>query len=188
MIVDLLRHGETEQNGFCGSTDSTLTARGWTQMRSALEDARPWQAIVSSPLLRCADFAREYADRHKIPLRIDKRLREIHFGQWEGQSPAELMKKQPQDLALFWTNPYDNPPPGGETLVTFEKRVLEAWQTIRHMNLDQRILIVTHGGVIRMLLCHSQKLPRTHLLQLEVLHASLHSIPTLAIPITSRIQ
>ncbi len=48
--LDLLRHGETESGGgFRGSLDDALTARGWAQMRTAVEGGR-WDLLVSSPL------------------------------------------------------------------------------------------------------------------------------------------
>ena len=57
MILDLLRHGETEQGGLRGSLDDALTEKGWAQMRDAVAEAGPWQVLVSSPLQRCARFA-----------------------------------------------------------------------------------------------------------------------------------
>ncbi|WP_173425610.1 histidine phosphatase family protein, partial [Stutzerimonas stutzeri] len=53
--IDLLRHGETERGGgFRGSLDDALTDRGWQQMREAVDGAGPWDALISSPLQRCA--------------------------------------------------------------------------------------------------------------------------------------
>jgi len=49
-------------------------------MRQAVGENCPWQAIASSPLSRCADFARELAARHGLPLEIDARLIELGFG------------------------------------------------------------------------------------------------------------
>ena len=61
--LDLLRHGETESGGgFRGSLDDALTARGWAQMRTAVEGGR-WDLLVSSPLQRCRAFAEELAQR-----------------------------------------------------------------------------------------------------------------------------
>ncbi len=63
--VDLLRHGEPEGgNKYRGALDDPLSELGWAQMRAATGDRCPWQAIVSSPLRRCAAFARELANRH----------------------------------------------------------------------------------------------------------------------------
>ena len=56
--LDLLRHGETELGGgLRGSLDDALTAKGWQQMRLAVEAQGPWARLVSSPLQRGARFA-----------------------------------------------------------------------------------------------------------------------------------
>ena len=87
--LDLLRHGETELGGgLRGSLDDALTALGWTQMRDAVQGKGPWDRIVSSPLQRCALFARELSAQLDIPVSFDKDLQELHFGAWEGLSAA----------------------------------------------------------------------------------------------------
>ena len=87
--LDLLRHGETELGGgLRGSLDDALTAQGWEQMRAAVKGQGPWQRIVSSPLQRCALFARELAEQLDVPLSFEKDLQELHFGEWEGRTAA----------------------------------------------------------------------------------------------------
>lgn len=174
MILDLLRHGETEQGGgFRGRIDDALTAHGWAQMRAAVGDAAPWQGIVSSPLQRCAAFADELASRHGLPLQLESGLRELDFGAWEGRSAAELWATESDALSRFWSDPYAFPPPGGETLVEFEARVLEAIARLQRQHAGRQLLLVTHGGVMRLLLARARSLPRAALLQVEVGHAAL---------------
>ena len=87
--LDLLRHGETEQGGgLRGSIDDALTDLGWQQMRSAAKEAGPWDRIISSPLQRCARFSEELAARLSLPMTLEPGLQELHFGDWEGHSPA----------------------------------------------------------------------------------------------------
>src|SRR5690606_23725123 len=127
MKLDLLRHGETELGGgFRGSLDDALTATGWAQMRAGVDGAGPWDVLVSSPLQRCAAFARELEARLGLPLSFDADLRELHFGQWEGRSAAQLMEDHAEGLGLFWNDPYSYTPPDGEPLLDFEARVLAA--------------------------------------------------------------
>ncbi len=174
MTFEFLRHGETELSGaFCGSTDVALSARGWEQMQDAVKDAS-WDVIVSSPLRRCAEFARELATQLHVAVTYDKRWREMHFGAWEGKYAADLPAAA---LARFWGDPWHpSPPHGGETLSSFEARVLDTWHTLRQYHATKRVLIVTHGGVIRLLLCRARDLPRAGLLNIDVPHASLHRI------------
>ncbi len=176
--IDLLRHGETKNSyRFNGSTDNPLTENGWTQMRASIDKmAIPWQHIITSPLIRCAGFAQFAAEYLAIPTTQDERLREIHFGDWEGLSPAELMLTDADALSRFWRNPIDNPPPQAEHLLDFKTRVLSVWTDINTHFSDKNILLITHSGVIRTLLCHIQQHPIERLMEFEVEHAAIRRI------------
>lgn len=174
MKLDLLRHGETERGGgFRGGLDDALTDTGWAQMRAGIEGAGRWDQLVSSPLQRCAAFARDLAERLELPLHFDADLRELHFGQWEGRSAAELMESHAEDLGLFWNDPYSFTPPEGETLLDFEARVLAATERLHQRYAGQRVLLVTHGGVIRLLVARARQLPRAQLMQVEAAHGQM---------------
>ena len=177
VYLDLLRHGETEGGArYRGTTDDPLTAAGWEQMWAAVNDNARWNGIVSSPLRRCAEFARALARQRSMPLTLDPRLAEMHFGAWEGRSAAELMSADPEALARFWHNPAAHAPPGAEPLTRFAARVLEAWHGIVRAHPGRRVLLVTHGGVIRAILCHVLRRPIERLLELDVGHAALHRV------------
>jgi len=181
--LDLLRHGVTELGGgLRGSLDDELTAEGWAQMRAAVVLGGPWQALVSSPLRRCAAFAEELAARLELPLHIEADLRELHFGAWEGRSAADLMHDQADELGRFWADPYAFTPPQGEPLQQFEARIDAALQRLRQTHGRRRVLVVSHGGVIRLLLARARGLPRSQLLAVEVAHASLHGLTLGATP------
>lgn len=176
--IDLLRHGETVGGiRFHGSLDDPLTEEGFRQMERAVAEGGPWDAIVTSPLSRCAVFAQSLARRLDIPLEVDERLREIHFGDWEGRSYAEVMATAPLALSRFMSDPQRHPPPGGESVEAFRARILAAlWERLKPSNLGRRLLFVTHGGVIRVLLCHVRHWPLARLFEIDMPHASLHSL------------
>lgn len=175
--VGLLRHGEVEGgNRFRGRTDDPLTATGLAQMHAAIADSENWEHIVSSPLLRCAAFADDFARQYSLPLTFDARLKEMHFGAWEGRTAAELMTTNADALTRFWNDPLHNTPPGGEPLAQFQTRVLDAWNDIIMEYPAQRVLIVTHGGVIRVLLCHVRNQPLARLQTFEVRHGGLYRV------------
>jgi alpha-ribazole phosphatase len=177
--LDLLRHGETKLGGgFRGRLNDALTEIGWQQMRAAVVDRGPWDRIVSSPLHRCADFATELADQHRLALEFEPDLRELDFGEWEGRSPADLMVDQSEALGRFWSDPYGFTPPGGEPVATFEARILQGIERLIDRCPGERVLLVTHGGVMRMLLAHARGLPREQLLQVEVGHGDLFGVRT----------
>jgi alpha-ribazole phosphatase len=175
--LDLLRHGETELGGgMRGSLDDALTDAGWAQMRGAVAESGPWARIVSSPLQRCARFAEELAERLGLPLSLEADLQELHFGEWEGRSAAQLMDTDAEGLGLFWADPYAFTPPKGEPVTAFSVRVLAAVQRLHRAYSGQRVLLISHGGVMRLLLAQARGLPREQLLQVQVGHGALLAI------------
>jgi alpha-ribazole phosphatase len=175
--LDLLRHGETELGGgLRGSLDDALTEKGWAQMRAAVVEGGPWQRIVSSPLQRCARFAAELGEQLDLPVQLDKDLQELHFGAWEGQSAAALMETDAEALGLFWADPYSFTPPQGEPVSEFSSRVLAAVARLHTAYAGERVLLISHGGVMRLLLAQARGLPREQLLNVEVAHGALFAL------------
>jgi alpha-ribazole phosphatase len=175
--LDLLRHGETELGGgLRGSLDDALTEKGWQQMRSAVIEQGPWDRVISSPLQRCARFAEEFAGQMGLPVAFDQNLQELHFGRWEGQSAAALMETDAEALGLFWADPYSFTPPQGEPVAEFSVRVRVAVARLQAAYAGERVLLISHGGVMRLLLAQARGLPREQLLNLEVGHGALFSL------------
>ena len=179
--LDLLRHGETELGGgLRGSLDDALTAKGWEQMRAAVVAQGPWHRLVSSPLQRCARFAEELGAQLQVPVSLEPDLQELHFGAWEGQSAAALMETDAEALGLFWADPYSFTPPEGEAVSDFSDRVLAAVARLQQAHAGERVLLVSHGGVMRLLLARARGLPREQLLNVEVGHGALFSLQVAA--------
>lgn len=175
--LDLLRHGETELGGgLRGSLDDALTEKGWAQMRAAVVAGGPWDRLISSPLQRCARFAAELGEQLNLPVQLDKDLQELHFGAWEGQSAAALMETDAEALGLFWADPYSFTPPQGEPVSDFAARVLGAIARLHQAYAGERVLLISHGGVMRLLLAQARGWPREQLLNVEVAHAALFAL------------
>lgn len=174
--VDLLRHGETAQRGFCGSVDAELTTRGWLQMQRTARHGGPWEAVVASPKRRCAAFAEAFAADLGLRCETEPRLAEYHFGRWEGVTAEQLWDEDRAALERFWQDPWKHPPPDAEPMEAFATRVEQGWAALLRRHAGRRVLLVTHAGVIRMLwhLCHRR--PRDAFLRLQVAHASLHTL------------
>jgi alpha-ribazole phosphatase len=173
VVIHLLRHGETEGGPrYLGGTDVALSACGWQQMRTAVA-GRSWDAIVSSPLRRCAEFAQALARELGVACRLEPELREMSFGAWEGRSASELMQIDAERLRLFWSNPGIHAPPGGETIPGLQARVMAAWRRLVTASNGERVLVVTHSGPIRVLRAAQSATALSALLSIEVPYASL---------------
>lgn len=175
--IDLLRHGECEGGDmYRGSTDVALSDTGWQQLRQQTTTYPGWNAIISSPLQRCAHFARELAGKHALPLQLAPDFQEVHFGDWEGRNIADVWREQGNHVRRFFADPTNATPPNGESLHAFEKRVLSGWQHVVELHKGQHILIVAHGGTIRVLLAHVLGMPLSRIANMEVPYASASRI------------
>lgn len=172
--VDLLRHGDTAQQSYRGQLDDALSELGWQQLRDAVR-GRQWDRIVSSTLQRCAAFAQELADARGLPLTLDVRLAEYHFGHWQGVPIETLAAEQGDALGAFWRDPIANPPPGGETFHAFGQRLCAALDAITPQP-DERVLVITHGGAIRLLRCLVEQRDYGDMAGIDVPHASIHRL------------
>lgn len=173
--IELLRHGDTGQRSYRGQLDDPLTGLGWSQLREAVVGGE-WSMIVSSTLRRCALFAHELAQTRGAELRLDARLAEYHFGQWQGVPIETLAEEQGDALGRFWADPVAHPPPGGETFAQFRARLSDAMDDIADTAAGRRVLVVTHGGAIRLLRCVAEGRGFGDMAGIDVPHASLHSL------------
>jgi broad specificity phosphatase PhoE len=174
-VIDLLRHGDTGRHGYRGQLDDPLSERGWTQLRAAVA-GRDWDAVACSPLRRCAAFARELAQARGLPLREDARLAEYHFGDWQGVSMEDLAAREGEALGRFWADPAAHPPPGAEPLEAFRARLCAALDEVAAANPGRRVLVLTHGGAIRLLRCVAEGRGFGDMAAIEAAHASLHAL------------
>ena len=174
LILDVMRHGETElSHTLRGSTDDALTQTGWQQMQQTLQHAidvgQSWDVIFSSPLQRCQQFAQSIATQLKLDLHCLPQLQEMHFGDWEGQSTQFLYETVPDQLEKFWLQPTEFSPPNAETLPQFDIRVSQAVaQMMAYMQENglKKALVISHGGVIKLLKCKAQNLHLNDLLKM----------------------
>ncbi|MEW9572310.1 histidine phosphatase family protein [Rhodanobacter sp. Si-c] len=173
--IELLRHGDTGQRSYRGQLDDPLSELGWHQLRTAVV-GHPWDAIVASSMRRCAAFAEALASERSLPLRIDPRLVEYHFGEWQGVPIETLAQEQGDALARFWVDPVNAPPPGGEPFATFRARLCAALDEVAVAATTQRVLVVTHGGAIRLLRCVAEDRDFGDMAGIDVAHASLHAL------------
>jgi broad specificity phosphatase PhoE len=157
----ILRHAQSTWNAdgrWQGQADPPLTALGQCQARHAarrLSGEQPFDLVVSSDLSRAVETAAlmnaelGFGARHEI----ESSLREYDVGAWSGHTRDEIETEWPGYLSRFSQGELDYPP-GGESRAGFDERVAQAgrWVAARaRANLSQRVLVVSHGGVVRSL-------------------------------------
>ena len=184
MRLDLLRHGETTlSHTLRGHTDDELTENGWLQMQSTIQQyvagGTNWDVIFSSPLQRCHAFAINLAEQLEIPLQLNMHIKEMYFGDWEGISTQSIYENEPELLANFWQFPIKYHAPNGESLEQFLQRVEVGFDEIHtQMKIHQwnRALVVTHGGVIKLLTCLARHKHLNDLLKMSAELGQLYSV------------
>ncbi len=178
-LVDLLRHGEPVGGSrYRGQIDDPLSERGWQQMWQAVDNASGWQRIVSSPLLRCREFALQLGERLDVPVHAEARFREIGFGEWEGRTRAELEQLQPGQVQRFYQNPVAHRPTGAEPLDAFMARVGEAFTELLERYAGEAVLVVAHAGVIRAILANALDIPPASMYRIHVPNAGISQLRT----------
>jgi len=173
-----MRHGEPVGGvKYRGSLDDPLSEQGWQQMRNTLqrmlEDDQHWDHIISSPMLRCQQFAAEAARQLAVPLTIEPDLRELAFGDLEGLTPEQAWEQYPELLGNLWQDPENHTPPNGESYSGFCQRIDKALFKIIHQHPDGSLLIVAHGGVIRAALHNFLHLGASDSFKVDVPYASV---------------
>jgi broad specificity phosphatase PhoE len=156
--VFLVRHGVTEwdQEGRVqGQRDLPLVEAGILQAEAAAEllSDQPIVDVLCSPLIRCVSTAERIAAKHRLQPARDMRLTEFQVGPWAGMTHEEVARDPLYQR--FIADPLSEEIPGGETLRDILDRGLQAMeQAMRAVQAGDSIAIVTHAGIIRVLLAH----------------------------------
>lgn len=152
ITVDFLRHGQVATpNLFCAPSNEPLGIHGWKQMTLATQHGA-WDVVISSPSRRCHDFARLLAQRQNCPFVVDERFGEMHFGDWIGKTQAEIWEQEPELMQQLWYQPRRFIAPNGEAMEDFITRVYEGWEALQQTYAGQRVIVLTHAGVMRVII------------------------------------
>jgi probable phosphoglycerate mutase len=150
----LVRHGETAWNAerrLQGHIDVPLNETGESQARAsaALLAQERFDVLYCSDLARARRTALVAAERIGLALTLEPRLRERHYGAFQGLTYEEAEQRYPEAYAHFHARePAFAFPDGGESLTAFAGRVRSALEQIVARHPGQSVLIVTHGGVL----------------------------------------
>lgn len=151
----LVRHAASKgSRTFVGQNDKPLSATGRRQLKdlAAKLSRFRFQAAFASDLQRTQATAHAAVRRLELEVEIRPRLREMHFGRWQGLSWDEITKRHPR-LASLWLKHFPSEPiPEAEQFTHFKKRVKSELNEIVAANRGRCVLVVTHAGVIRLAL------------------------------------
>jgi len=187
ITVDILRHGQPEGGEVLrGRIDHPLAEQGWAQMWQAAgltprptaeqPETTAWTEIVSSPLQRCRDFAEKLAGRTGLPVTVEPDWQEIDYGDWDGMPLSEWHSTAAYQFRAFRKDMTALQPPNGEAFTGFRDRVLDAWERILNRPDGSRILLITHGGVMRVVLPTVLGIPLNRTGVLEIPFACLSRV------------
>ena len=161
--VVLVRHGETEWNRdqrVQGHLDVPLSERGVEQAErlAAWIKDEPTDAVLTSDLQR-ARVTAEILAAGRVPVLLEARLREGRFGLFEGLTGAEARASYPEEYRAWREDAIRHRPPGGETLEDLQRRCMEALAERLPAYPGETVLVVAHGGPIRVMVCGLLELP-----------------------------
>lgn len=175
--IDLIRHGEPlGGNRFRGNIDDPLSELGKKQMDAALGGECHWDLVVTSPMKRCCEYARNLAEKYGVELQVFNEFSEISFGEWEGKTENEIESADSGSVKSFKQDPVNNMPPGAENFIEYQQKVIPAWNRLVAENCGKRILLVGHGGFIRVVISNVLDIPLTNIFRIEMPLASLSRV------------
>ncbi|MDQ5898826.1 MAG: 2,3-bisphosphoglycerate-dependent phosphoglycerate mutase [Pseudomonadota bacterium] len=155
-LLTLVRHGETDSNRshrFQGQLDVPLNDTGLRQAERVAERlaAERFDAIVTSDLARVRQTAAPLLARLGARPEVDPVWREQGFGLFEGLTAEEVIARHPALWQQWLRQDADFALPGGESVRAFSARINGALDALAARHPGQRVLVVTHGGVLDML-------------------------------------
>lgn len=166
--VILVRHGETLWNlemKYQGHCDVALTEKGIKQAELAANSLakESISAVYASDLCRAFATAESIANKHNLQVAAIPELREINFGQWEGLTYDNINNQWSDIMAKLFTHPDEIEIPDGETFREVKERATIALSKLIQKHPNETIVVVSHGGTIRTILCAVLNIHLNHL-------------------------
>jgi broad specificity phosphatase PhoE len=143
-VLILVRHGRTEANAsglLQGRLDLPLDGVGRAQVAAMYTKVGTPDRVISSPLLR----ARQTAEVFGVPVEIDERWEELHYGEYEGRAMSDIG----EDTWSKWRHDDYFAPPGGESLIELGARVRDACEGLMADARDHTVVVATHVSPIK---------------------------------------
>jgi len=179
----LIRHGETLWNveyKTQGCKNIQLSKRGLLQGKNIANKLKKtneeFKKIFTSNLDRCYLTAKVIAEELKVNIEINRGLREMSFGAWEGLTLEEIKKSYEGEYRKWRDKPYEACIPKGENLKAVQNRCLEAVNRIVSRYNDGSIIIVSHGVAIKTIILGLLGFDLKHFYNISLNNASMNKL------------
>jgi alpha-ribazole phosphatase/probable phosphoglycerate mutase len=177
----LIRHGEPvpDVRGRCyGRLDVSLSPEGRRQIESVAERLapEPLAAIYASPRKRALESAEIIATPHSCGIETENNLSEIDFGDFEGRTYDEISQRYPEIYRQWMERPTEVEFPHGESFSKLHARVTHALAVLLDRHSGQSVVLVTHGGVIRIVLAEVLSIPPANVFRIAQGYAAINLI------------
>ncbi|MDD5748650.1 MAG: histidine phosphatase family protein [Actinomycetota bacterium] len=176
--IVIARHGRTKwhvEGRYAGTTDVPLDDYGRTQAKRVAETLSDEKidAVFSSPASRCLELAQIVALEHGLSVEKDERLREINFGDWDGMTFADILKRDGDAVSRWTSNPTSPTVPGGESVTDVYSRTWEWVSEVGSRFPGCCVFVASHGGPIRTIVAGILDLPLSRVFRTNVDLASI---------------
>lgn len=183
--IVLVRHGETDFNvedrwqGSRSDVPLNDTGRGQAAAvadRLAERYGSDLAAIYASDLARARETADILADRLELEVVEEPALRELDHGRWDGLLKSDIMRRFPEEYAAYQADPRDTRRGGGDSYVDLGERLWPALERLAGRHAGERIVAVSHGGPIRLVMSRVLDRPLTERDSFGVENASVFEV------------
>ena len=183
MRLILVRHADSSRDRlgrYIGHTDIGLSKAGKDQVERLRDrlSGEEFHSIYSSDLARALHTAHAIASEHEADIVSRTDLREIDFGEFEGMTYEEIGQNTESADRYWMGEDRDVPFPGGESLRDLEERVVQFLDSLGKHHEIQNILIVSHGGPLRVIVCKLLGLSSENWWRIGMDHASVSLLET----------
>ena len=165
IILHLVRHGEDEQDKIGGWSDNHLTNKGIEEVKALLPliDSS-YDLFISSDLVRAKETSKILNTKLNMDIIYDSNYRECNNGIYKNKLKSELNEI---GVKRFKEMPMNEKFPGGESPIMFYKRVKKAFLKLLDENRNKKILLVSHGGIITIIMCLLEGIEYTNTLRIH---------------------
>ncbi|MBO6184158.1 MAG: alpha-ribazole phosphatase family protein [Chryseobacterium sp.] len=162
MEIHLIRHTAVDNpDNLCYGFAEMSLRKNYVEDFKLIQIEKDFDFIISSPSQRCQLLAKHF----QLNYQTDERIKEMNFGDWEMKKWTEI----PEDEITPWYEDFINiKATNGENLLEMQNRVSEFWNELLSKKDTNKILLVTHAGVIRLILQFILQFPLKNMFNIQI--------------------